>query len=383
MRTTFIPTHLAEVLQPDIDAVPVNPTGTYKIAGVYSFGRGLLTRAPLQGSATTYKMMHRLHAGQFVLSQLKAWEGALARVPESLEGWFVSPQFATFRAIPDKLDIRFLEWYCKQSGVWDSLRGKARGMGARRDSVSPERFLELEVPLPSLVEQRRIVARIDELSSKIDEVKTLRSEIQETNEGLYRSIILSESGKATYMREVVRLRECDVTVSQDETYDFAGVYCFGGGVFKGQRKAGTDFAYKRLTRLKAGNFVYPKLMAWEGALGIVPTSCEGRVVSPEFPVFEIDERRVLPETLDVYFRMPSVWPELAAISTGTNVRRRRLHPSAFLNFEMPLPSMETQLRLRRAQRIMDDEMKTLQSETAEELNALMPSILSRAFSGEL
>lgn len=184
------------------------------------------------------------------------------------------------------------------------------------------------------------------------------------------------------MRTLVRLRECDVIVRAEENYDFAGVYCFGKGVFKGQRKSGSQFAYSKLTRLKAGNFVYPKLMAWEGALGIVPQDCEGLFVSPEFPVFELDESRVLPETLDVYFRMPSVWPELAAISTGTNVRRRRLHPSAFLNFEVPLPSMETQMRLRNLRQVLT-RLKPIQVQAAAELNALMPSILSKAFAGEL
>jgi type I restriction enzyme S subunit len=87
-------------------------------------------------------------------------------------------------------------------------------------------------------------------------------------------------------------------------------------------------------------------MAWEGALGVVPPECDSLVVSPEFPVFEIDESQVLWETLDVYFRTPSVWPILSAASTGTNVRRRRLNPADFLSFEMPLPLMSTQLLLR-------------------------------------
>jgi hypothetical protein len=46
-------------------------------------------------------------------------------------------------------------------------------------------------------------------------------------------------------------------------------------------------------------------MAWEGAFGIVPSELEGFVVSPEFPVFEVIEERVLPETLDIYFRTPA------------------------------------------------------------------------------
>jgi type I restriction enzyme, S subunit len=143
-----------------------------------------------------------------------------------------------------------------------------------------------------------------------------------------------------------------------------------------------DFAYPRLTRLRAGEFVYPKLMAWEGALGVVPPECDGCVVSTEFPVFEVNEDRVLHEVLDTYFRTPSVWPEIAGESTGTNVRRRRLNPQDFLDYEMPLPSRDTQITLRKV-RAEVDALKRLQAETAAELAALLPAILDRAFKGEL
>ena len=184
------------------------------------------------------------------------------------------------------------------------------------------------------------------------------------------------------MCELVTLRDPDVAVRHEDSYEFAGVYCFGRGVFRGQRRTGLDFAYTRLTQLQTGNFVYPKLMAWEGALAVVPPECEGCVVSTEFPVFEVIETRVFPEVLDTYFRNPAVWQGMAGASTGTNVRRRRLNPKDFLEYKMPLPSRATQERLREVRRKVDA-LKELQLETAAELDALMPSVLDRAFKGKL
>ncbi len=197
-----------------------------------------------------------------------------------------------------------------------------------------------------------------------------------------RAIIAQDSGsKLTPMRELVQMRPSDVSVRADETYQFAGVYCFGRGVFRSLVKTGMEFAYPRLTRLRKGNFVYPKLMAWEGALAIVPEECDGLVVSTEFPVFEVREDLVLPEVLDVYFRNPAVWPELSGASTGTNVRRRRLNPVDFLNYKFPLPSRSVQAILRNV-RAEVDALKRLQAATSLELDALLPSILDRAFKGE-
>ena len=142
--------------------------------------------------------------------------------------------------------------------------------------------------------------------------------------------------------EVLRQRMPDATVDPTETYNFAGVYSFARGVFRGQARLGSEFSYRRLTRLRKGEFVFPKLMAWEGGFGIVPEECDGCYVSPEFPVFEINRDRLIPLFLGFYFRIPEVWASMSGGSTGTNVRRRRLHPKDFLLREIPLPPLATQ-----------------------------------------
>lgn len=144
------------------------------------------------------------------------------------------------------------------------------------------------------------------------------------------------------LSEVLRQRSCDVTVSPEATYEFAGVKSFGGGVFRSSTKEGSAFSYRVLTRIHQDEFVYPKLMAWEGALGVVPEECDGLVVSPEFCVFEIDQAKVVPQWLGFYFRQPWVWPALAGGSAGTNVRRRRIYPDDFLRFEVEFPSLDVQ-----------------------------------------
>jgi type I restriction enzyme S subunit len=325
-----------------------------------------------------------LNAGDFVISSPKAWEGAIARIPEEFDGWFLSPVFPTFRANPDRLDTRYLDWYCKREAVWTQLQGKAKGMGARRESVSPAQFLSLNIPLPKIDEQQRIVARLDQLAEKVRQVNEHLDAMETDAEALIRNYIFSPSETGITKRkmsELVSLRQADVIVDQLENYQFAGVYSFGRGVFASVNKAGSEFAYPRLSTVKTGDFIYPKLMAWEGALGVVPEACDGMVVSPEFPVFTIDTDVVLPEIIDIYFRTPSVWPELAGISGGTNVRRRRLQPSAFLNYEMPVPPMPTQLKIREMHRRVQ-QLKTSHNAIREANQALIPATLERIFSSE-
>ncbi len=383
MKKGWAKVPLGEVLNLDIDAVAVDPTESYPFAGVFGFGRGLFIRESLNGSDTTYKYFHRLHRGQLVMSQPKGWEGAITVVPREFEGRFLSSVFPTFRSNEAKLASEFLCAITKCKWLWDALFEKSIGIGARRNSIYPAQLLEVEIPLPPIVEQQRIVTHLDTIEDRLNRVKSLRKASAAESLALIRSLIQEDNCAEIQhvpMHELVDWRSPDIIVSQTENYPFAGVYSFGRGVFRKGELSGMHFAYDRLTRLRAGEFTYPKLMAWEGALGIVPNECDGCHVSPEFPVFTVDQSRGFPEILDIHFKTPAVWKKLADISTGTNLRRRRLNPNAFLGYTFPLPPMELQKRVKllASQAALK---RNLQNKAMVEEEALLPSILDRVFNG--
>ncbi|MGH2559904.1 MAG: restriction endonuclease subunit S [Thermomicrobiales bacterium] len=377
---------LGEVLAAVSRPTTVEPNQDYRLLGARWYANGLFVKDIKPGSGIQARTLYRVEAGDFVYNRLFAWKGSFAVATEVEAGAFVSNEFPCFRADPSRLDSRYLQLYFTRESAWNEALGLSTGgTPTSRNRLKEQKLLAMRIPLPPLAEQRRIVARIEEVAGKIEEARGLRRAAMEEREALAMAIVFEGSGgsaEPTPMREIVQPRAHDVVVEKDETYHFAGVYSFGRGVFRGQNRSGIEFSYPRLGRLRTGDFVYPKLMAWEGALGVVPTECDGLFVSPEFPIFEIDENRALPETLDVYFRTPEVWPRIAGSSTGTNVRRRRLQPSEFLAFEMPLPPMSIQIRLRTVLRETEP-LKQLQAETEAELEALLPAVLERAFRGEL
>jgi len=193
---------------------------------------------------------------------------------------------------------------------------------------------------------------------------------------------LSAKWQGVRFAELLRRREPDVRVNPAETYQFAGVFSFGRGVFRGQERTGSAFSYDRLTRVRRDEFVYPKLMAWEGAFGVVPPSCDGCYVSPEFPVFEIDTNRLVPSFLNFYFKIPAVWELMSGGSTGTNVRRRRLNPSDLLLREIPLPPLAEQKRVvARIEELAEqiDEGCGLRKGASADAEALVAAHLNRLF----
>lgn len=375
---------LGEILTRSEAWIALQPDCEYRQITVRLWGKGVALRDVVPGASIAAERRIVARTGQFIMSRIDARNGAFGIVPPALDGAVVSTDFPIYGPNLQRILPTYLGWLSRTPRLMEICQAASEGT-TNRIRLKEDRFLAATVPLPPLPEQRRIVARIEELAAKIEEARGLRQEADSDCDALFRSFLFGAANTETAsipMQELVKLREPDVVVRADEMYHFAGVYCFGKGVFAGQRKAGMEFSYPRLTRLRANDFVYPKLMAWEGALGVVPRECAGLVVSTEFPVFEVNRDRALPETLDVYFRTPEVWPRLSGASTGTNVRRRRLNPIDFLRFKMPLPSMETQLRLRQIKADIDA-TRPARLSLAAELDALLPSILDRAFSGAL
>jgi type I restriction enzyme, S subunit len=355
----------------------------YQEIGTYSYGRGIFHKQPRSGLEVGNKDLFLMREGDLILQVTFAWEGAIALCSKAEDGLYGSVRYPTFRVNEERCFAPFLAKYlCTRQGL-DQIGRICPGSAGRNRVLAIKRLPEIMIPLPPLEEQHRIVARIEQLAAKVGEAKNLRQSLQNELLVLPRALLSQRSShRKIRVGEFATLRPPDVKVDPLEEYHFAGVYSFGRGVFQGQRKLGSEFAYPKLTRLRARNFVYPKLMAWEGALGVVPPECDGLVVSTEFPVFEIDAKVLLPEVVDTYFRSPELWPSLSGQSGGTNVRRRRLNPNDFLNLQVPWPDQEAQAAIRQCVTRVSS-IGVLQSETAVELDAMLPAILDRAFKGEL
>lgn len=404
---------LSEVLQLSIDAVPVDNCETYPISGVYSYGRGLFARQPLSGTQTTYKFFHKLHENDFVLSQLKGWEGALAKVTLAFEGWFLSPQFATFRVIDNKLDINFLDWYCKQSKVCEELKYKSSGMGARRDTVSPKKFLSIEIPLPPLDEQRRIVARIEELAAKVEEARGLRRQSVEyglpsLRNGIFRKAFqgkfLDYSATEFDKDEIpsigkwVKLGDiCSLITDgthQTPTYTEKGMMFLSAQNIKPYRFMPKNhkyvsyedyLAYTARNKVKKGDILITRVGAGIGEVAMVDQDIDFAIYVSLGHIRAIQDFVYTPYLVH-WLNSPAGVAQSREKILGRGHSQGNLNLNLIRQFLVPLPSLPEQHRI---VAYLDDlqakvdALKRLQTETAAELDALLPSILDKAFKGEL
>lgn len=89
-----------------------------------------------------------------------------------------------------KIDSRYLERFLRSSRALVFYASKLRGTTARRRTLPDDIFLSLEVPLPSLAEQRRIVAILD----KADSLREKRRQALAKLDELLKSVFIEMFG---------------------------------------------------------------------------------------------------------------------------------------------------------------------------------------------
>jgi type I restriction enzyme S subunit len=389
---------LGEVLRLDLDRVPVEGVKSYPMVGVLSFGRGLFDREPIENGRTSYRVFYRLKAQHVVMSQLFGWEGALALSSEKFAGKFLSPQFPTFLCDDSKLDREFLGWLMRRPVLWEDLGSRASGMGDRRRTLTPDALFKCEIPLPPLAEQRRVVARIEELAANIREAHTLCQKAAEQIKALVacRVAYLFEHGPA---KGWISGKLGDYVVdacygtSEKTTHDAAGVPILRMGNIQNGQLETNDLKYLHLSErdrakllLKRGDILVNRTNSADLVGKCAVFDLDGDFSFASYLIrLRLDQKRAEPRLISSFINSPAgrayMLSEKRQMTGQANVNATKLKA-----LPIALPPLSEQRRIVAeldALQAEVDALKRLQGETAAELVALLLAILDRAFKGEL
>lgn len=328
-------------------AVEVNPSDEYREVGVRSFGRGIFHKEPIAGTDLGSKRVFRIEPGDLVISNVFAWEGAIAVASEAEEGMIGSHRFMTFRPKDDRTETAWLAWYLLSESGLELIRRASPGSAGRNRTLAIERFEALEIPLPPIDEQRRVARYLDATADASSVIADLTLRAERLSAALMVSLAtrpdLSEDSKRrggwrpVPFGEIAVLEKDEVAVESSASYDIAGVYSFGRGLLRRGPIEGSQTSYRTLHRLHAGQVVMSRLKAWEGAIAVVPDSFIGSFVSPEFPTFRVDQASVRPTFLEAVLTSEAFWGGLKGASHGIGARRERVGADRLLEQMLWLP----------------------------------------------
>jgi type I restriction enzyme S subunit len=363
----------------------------YRQLGVQLWGKGAYERETIDGSQTKYNTLSRVEAGDIVVNKIWARNGSVAVVPEKLAGCYVSTEFPTFLPKPDKLIPEWFHWITKTKPFWEQCDEKSRGtIGQNR--IRPEKFLEIKIPLPPVEEQHRIVARIEELMAKIEEARGLRwratDEIETFMARALNQVFNCHTSKMTSIGEAFSVTTGGTPSRANPLYWEGEINWVSSGEVAFNRITDTKEKITELGLQNSNARIYPLGTVLIAMIGQGKTRGQCALLecrastNQNVAGIHVYQTEHLPEY--VYWWLYSRYQMSRSAETGT--AQPALNAQKVRQMPIPLPSPEEQ---RRIVAYLDnlqakvDALKKLQAETAAELDALLPSILDKAFKGEL
>jgi len=393
---------LGEVLKQVWRDVPVDPVKEYSLLGAHWYAKGLYVKETKQGTKIKAQKLYCVERGDFVYNRLFAWKGSFAVATNENAGCFVSNEFPCFKLNSDRIDAQYLWYYFSRQSAWNQALGLSYGATpTSRNRLREQNFLSLEIHLPPVSEQRRIVAIIERLAAKVEKVQGIRRQ----NDTSTLKIIFGVLAKIVW-----RLEKKFGTIGLDQLIARAG-YGTSKKCFPDRTNGSTpilripnvisenisdsDLKYAYLSEKEL-----EKVRLEIGDLLIVRTNGSADLVGRCAVVKELNEPtgfasyliRIHPETNMIapdylqrclwYMRVSGQLFDLARTTAGQyNVSLGRIRTS-----RIPLPPLEEQKSIVRYLNGLQTKVNaliSLQVKTAAELDAMLPSILDRAFKGEL
>jgi len=371
---------LGQVLRHRKEFIHIDDLATYKRCRVQLHARGVVLRDLVSGAEVKTKAQQLCRAGELLVAEIDAKVGGYGLVPPDLDGAIVSSHYFLFEVDTSALDPHYLRYFLQTAGFRDQVIAQGSTNYA---AIRPDHVLSYEIPLPPMREQRRIVARIESLTTRIEEAQQLRARATHQVEALVASTHMGASGQRVVpLEQVLELHERQEQILRDTAYPQVGLKAYGQGLFAKEAVNGAETTYRTFNRLYEGAVVLSQVKGWEGAMAVCPASLSGWYVSPEYRTFRCRPGLAVSDYFAVLVAAPWFWLKLRTLTRGVGGRRERTRPEAFLGLELPMPLADQQERLLPVfQRV--EALRRIHSQVADELDALIMPIVEKTFSRAL
>lgn len=302
-----------------------------------------------------------------------------------------------------RLDSKFLHYFHLTDNFTSQFRKRLTGLIG---GVSLKNFQSIEVPIPPLEEQKRIVARLDQAFTALDRARVqIQANLADAGE-LFPSVLSKsfQPDEPWSIHSVADLVSCGILErpidgnhggAHPKKADFVDVgvpFIMASDLVEGavDQESCYFITREQADSLRKG---FAKdgdvLLSHKGTIGraaILETSLDYVMLTPQVTHYRIRDSAKLDRSF-LYFCMRSSAFQKKMIDTaGAGATRAYIGITRQLELTMPLPNLETQQKLVQQFQDVEAKARSLISEYTKrisEVNDFRQSLLQRAFSGRL
>jgi len=383
---------LGRIIRQQSEFIRIDDLETYKRVRVQLHAKGIVLRDIASGAEIKTKRQQVCRAGEFLVAEIDAKVGGFGIVPYDLAGAIVSSHYFLFELADTAIDRRFLDFFVRTPSFQDQVHAQGSTNYA---AIRPADVLDYTIPLPPLDEQRRIVARIEALAAKIEEARHLRQhafgELQLIVSNA-RSELFNEFGKSLTPVRLDSVSDCRLgkMLSEKAKTGMAPTpYVRNANIQWDRLDLSSIFEMdfheeeRKTFALQSGDILVceggdiGKAAVWNGE---IPGCCYQKALHR----VRVHPQEAVPRFILHHIFWAAEQGHFTDIKTQTTIAH--LTGVKLKAYGVLIPDLPQQRRIVAyldGLKTKADALKKLQSETTAELDALLPSILDKAFKGEL
>lgn len=167
---------IGEFLRQVRNEITVQDDVEYKQLTVKTKGGGVCLRTTRMGRDIGTKQQWRASAGQFITSKIDARNGAMGIIPEELDGAIVTHDFPLFSIDEDRINPQFLLLITTTNAFQQFSQSCSSGT-TNRQRINISKFLQQQIPLPSIEEQNKMVEEYDKITHEAERNEELNANV--------------------------------------------------------------------------------------------------------------------------------------------------------------------------------------------------------------
>ena len=377
---------VGDVLELKRRKVAVELDTTYREIGLRSFGRGVFHKDEITGLDLGSKKVFEIHPNDLLVSNVFAWEGAVAVAGQNEEGFIGSHRFMTWVPKTKSVHVPYIAAYLTSEVGIKKLGSASPGSAGRNRTLGIGAFQNIEIPLPRFDEQRRIVRRLVSVEEAVKQsaIKDQRAVL--VIDSLENDVITGVLRGGVALGQLVEINPTPRRVQADSHVAFAPMASLNvaSGTFdttEMRTRVDIGSGYKQFVR---GDIVFAR---------ITPSMQNGKSAIFDDPKLEVGygttEFHVLrPRSTEltqaVHALVRSTWFKTLAMKSFTGTAGQQRVPAAFLE-QVNVPDLRlpaTRAAIERLKQLEDERwhFKHLVKRRRELAEALPKSVRNEIFS---
>ncbi|NVD45364.1 restriction endonuclease subunit S [Qipengyuania atrilutea] len=329
------------------------------------------------GHEAPSRARQRVRAGDILVSTVRPNLNGVARVPSNLDDATASTGFCVLRPQPSKLDASYLfHWVQSSEFVKDMVQ---KATGASYPAVSDKIISKSEIPCPSLDEQKRIAAILDQADELRRKRQRAIDRLNELGHAIFHEMFNGDDSQRKPIRELGKVSTGSTPrTSEKENFDGPVPFVTPGDLASGEPVKRT------LTELGASKsrVVQPDatMVCCIGAtIGKIDRSREKSAFNQQINAIEWFDPI---DPAFGYYAMRELRPVIIHKGKGASTTLPILKKSEFEKLEIPCPDLNKQIefsqKIAAVEKLLDDLIPK-----KDRLDDLFASLQHQAFRGEL